>query len=319
MIEHVVVMAASPSRGMEALTRTRPKAMLPILGKPMIARVMDTYYRADIRNFTIVVGEQEGTVVEWLTSHWHADVHLNFAPQGHRRGTASALFAVRSLIQGPFIITSCDSLVPEQHVVRLSWYFETHPSDAAVLSLFYAPGEAMTTAGVLLDPRGNVAYISEKPFGAHQDFMTILPVYGFTPQILDYLDRVPVEEESGERVLASAIQLMIDDGKLVGTVQATSRVRLDTPQDLLDVNISMLADAVLPDISAMVPANTEVHLPVYLDPGVVINNGVRIGPNVYLESGSIVGSHAALSNCVVLGRQIAAGTKIDGELVSEDR
>ena len=89
---------------MESLTRTRPKAMLPILGKPLIAWVMEGLYRADIRNFTLVVGEHEGVVIEWLTSKWHQDVHFTFAPQGHRRGTASTLIAARGFIDQPFII-----------------------------------------------------------------------------------------------------------------------------------------------------------------------------------------------------------------------
>jgi NDP-sugar pyrophosphorylase family protein len=69
---------------MDRLTTTRPKAMLPILGQPTIARVMDGYYRAGIRRFTVVVGEQEGAVAAWLSASWHSDVKLPFAMQGSR-------------------------------------------------------------------------------------------------------------------------------------------------------------------------------------------------------------------------------------------
>ncbi len=319
MIDHVIVMAASPSRGMESLTRTRPKAMLPILGKPMIAWVMDGYYRTGIRRFTVVVGEQEGSVVEWLSSQWHQDVELRFAAQGHQRGTASTLFATRSLIDAPFVITSCDNLVPDDHIMRLAWYFESHPSDAAVLSLFYDPHEAPETAGVLLDPRGNVIFISEKPIGAHQDFMTTLPVYGFTSDILKYLDQVPVMEEIGGRVLATAIQMMIDDKKLVGAVQAASRIRLETPDDLLDANMKQLQELEAPCVLSELPLGVEVIAPVYIDPGVVVNNGARLGPNVYLESGTIIGANTVVKDAMVLGRQISRDQYIEREIVSTDR
>lgn len=319
MIEHIIVMAASPSRGMESLTRTRPKAMLPILGKPMIAWVMDAYYKADIRQFTVVVGEQEGSVVEWLTTQWHRDVQLRFAPQGIQRGTASTLYATRSLIDAPFIITSCDNLVPEEHIVRLAWYFESHSSDVAVLSLLYSPDEAPETAGVLLDPRGNVMYISEKPIGAHQDFMTTLPVYGFTPEILNYLDRVPVMEEIGGRVLATAIQMMIDDKKVVGAVQADWRIRFETPQDLLNANMHFLHQQLEPCLLSELPPSVQVTPPVYVDTGVVVNNGAQIGPNVYLESGTIIGADSTVKDAVVLGRQIGHNQHIEGQLVSTDR
>jgi NDP-sugar pyrophosphorylase family protein len=319
MIKHAVIMAATPSRGMESLTRTRPKAMLPILGKPLIAWVMEGLYRADIRNFTLVVGEYEGVVVEWLTSKWYQDVHFTFAPQGHRRGTASTLIAARGFIDQPFIIASCDNLVPEDHFTRLSSYFETHPSDSAALTLFYAPEDAALSAGVLLDPRGNVAYISEKPFGAHQDFMTTLSLYAFTPHILDYLDRVPIAEESGERVLANAIQIMIDDGNLVGSVQADSRMRLDTPQDLLDANMQFLNEQNTRTILSELPDMAQIHEPVYIDPGVSIGSGAEIGPNVYLESGTVLGLNTKVQDSVILARRISTGMVIENELVSGDR
>ena len=57
--------------------------MLPILGRPMIGWVLENFYQTGIRDFTVVVGEYEGTVVEWLTTDWHSDVKLTFAPQGH--------------------------------------------------------------------------------------------------------------------------------------------------------------------------------------------------------------------------------------------
>ncbi len=319
MIDHVIVMAASSSRGLESLTRTRPKAMLPILGKPLIAWVMEGYYRANIRRFTVVVGEHEGSVVEWLTTRWHPDVKFNFAPQGHRRGTASTLFATRTLIKEPFVITSCDHLIPEEHIIRLAQYFETHPSDAAALSLLYAPDEALESAGVLLDPRGNVIYISERPIGAHQDYMTTLPVYGFTPRVLDYLDRVPVAEESGERVLATAIQMMIDGGNLVGAIQAEWRMRIETPDDLLRANLHFLNQMEGVNLLSEIPASVRIYPPAYVDPGVVVNSGAELGPNVYLETGTVVGANAILRHTVVLGRQIGRDAHIEGELVSSDR
>lgn len=319
MIDYAVIMAATPSRGMEALTRTRPKAMLPILGKPMIASVMEELYEAGIRQFTVVVGEQEGVVVEWLTSNWHQDVKLTFALQGHRRGTASTLFAARAFIDRPFIIASCDNLVPNEHIIRMARYFDTHPSDTAALTLFYAPEDAPLSAGVVLDPRGNVAVISEKPFGAHQDYMTTLPIYAFTPHILDYLDRVPVLEESGERVLANAIQLMIDDGNLVGALQTDTRIRLDIPEDLLSANIQTLSELSTSTILSEVPANGETIEPVFIDSAVTIGNGVKIGPNVYLESGTVLGSNTVIRNSVILGRRISPGVVIDNEIVNGDR
>jgi NDP-sugar pyrophosphorylase family protein len=312
-------MAASPGRKMERLLRTRPKAMLPILGTPLIAWVMDGYYKTGIRRFTVVVGEQEGAVAAWLSANWHADATLTFAAQGPERGTASTLYATRALIDEPFLIVSCDVLIPDEHVHQLASYFETHPSDVAALSLFYAPDQIPEGATVFLDPRGNVMYISETPAEGHQDYMTALPVYAFTPAILDYLDRLPVMEKSGERALSAGIQLMIDDGHVIGGLQTGWRISLDQPEDLLTANILMMARDEKPVIASPMPDNGTLIPPVHIDAGVVIGSGASLGPNVYIETGSVIGPNVSLSDAIVLGVRISGGHSIQREVVAERR
>jgi NDP-sugar pyrophosphorylase family protein len=319
VIDHVIVMAATPGRKMERLTATRPKAMLPILGKPMIAWVMEGYYKAGIRRFTVVVGEQDGSVAGWLSSNWHKDARLTFAPQGPQRGTASTLYATRSLIDGPFLIAACDILLPEEHTGQLAAYFDTHPSDVAALSLFYAPDDVSSGANVLLDPRGNVVYISEAPTGGHQDNMTALPVYAFTPAILGYLDRVPVVEQSGERALAAGIQLMIDDRMVVGALETGWRIKLNDPEDILTANILLMAQESLPVLNSPIPPTARVIPPVHIDPGVMIGQGATLGPNVYIETGSVIGANASIVESVILGVRIGAGQSIHREVVDQER
>jgi len=319
MIDHVIVMASSTGQGMEALTRTRPKAMLPLVGMPMIARVMDGYYKAGIRRFTVVVGEKEGAAAAWLSTQWHTDVRLQFAPQGHQRGTAATLFATRALIDAPVIVAPCDVLVPEEHVKKLALYFETHPSDVAVLSLFYAPDEIGQGASVFLDPRGNVMYISESPTGAHQDNMTALPVYGFTPHVLEFLDRVPVMEDSGERVMATAIQSMIDGGQVVGALETGWRTHINVPDDILTASILLMAGYEQSVLNSSIPDTVTIVPPVHIDSGVTITAGAVIGPNVYLETGTVIGANTQVSEAVILARRIGPGVIIQREVVNQDR
>ncbi len=319
MIDHVIVMAAGRGERMGELTRTRTKSMLPVLGKPMVARVMDAFYDVGIRRFTIVVGEMQGDMAGWLSRKWHPDVDLVFLPQGHQRGTASALIAARDVVDGPFIITAVDNLIPDVHVARICSYFETHPSDVAVLSLLYAPDEVAASSGVLLDPRGSVMYISEKPTDAHQDYMTAIAVYGFTPRVMDYLDKTPVTH-GGERVLTTAIQAMIDDGLPVGHVVTEWRIHLTRPQDLFDVNMRYLSE--LGDeaslMSEILPG-VKIIPPVHIDPGVTIGPNVTLGPKVYLEKGSVIDTGASLRYSIVLGGRVGAWKEITGQIVAEEK
>lgn len=319
MIDHAIVMAASPGRKMEQLTRTRPKAMLPILGNPLIARVMEPLYQAGLRRFTIVMGEREGDIATWLHEHWHKDVSLGFALQGHQRGTASTLFATRHLIDGPVIITSCDVLLQPGHIAGLRSYFEVRSVDVAALSLFTAPDEAAEVAGVLLDPRGQVFFISEKPMGAHQDHRVALPIYAFTPRVLEYLDRVPLDKISGERVLSAAIQLMIDDGGLVGALEAPWRLRLDAPDDLRAANVHFLSQSGQSVIESKLPDSVRIIDPVYIESAVSVGMNAVIGPNTYIESRSVIGAGTHIHGSVVLGQTVGANLHIEAELIDKER
>jgi bifunctional UDP-N-acetylglucosamine pyrophosphorylase/glucosamine-1-phosphate N-acetyltransferase len=319
MIDHVIVMAATPGRKMEALTRTRPKAMLPLLGRPLLSHVMDGYYDAGIRRFTVIIGEHEGMVAAWLSTNWHQDVRLEFAMQGHQRGTASALFAARKHIDGPFIVAPCDILIPEEHVVQLANFLEAHSEDSVALSVYYAPDDMAHGSSVLFDPRGNAIFISESPSGIHQDFMTALPIYAFAPNVIDYLDKVPIREESGEFAITSAIQLMIDDHHVVGALETGWRLHINEPDDLLTAHILLMANYEDSIINSPVPSTVKIVPPVHIDAGVTIGAGCEIGPNVYLESGTLIGKNCTLSETVVLARQIGSGQKIHRELLSKDR
>jgi NDP-sugar pyrophosphorylase family protein len=284
----------------------------------MIAHAMEPYYQAGVRRFTVVIGEREGSVPGWLSEHWHDDAKVQFAAQGHRRGTAATLFASQGAVDEPFLIAQCDRLLPVEQAQALLGYFDTYPNDAAMVSMRHAPDHEEEIAGVLLDPRGQVVYVAEWPTNAHQDHLTTLPIYGLTPKVFDYLEHVPVIGERGQRALASAIQAMIDNRLPVGAVKVMGCVELDTPDDLLAANMRALAELDQPVLLSNLPPTTTIIPPVQVDAGVSVGERVKLGPNVYLESGSRIGRKVALRDSLVLGVRVGGGQQFDGQIVSRD-
>ncbi|NDJ54484.1 MAG: NDP-sugar synthase [Chloroflexi bacterium] len=319
MIDHAIIMAARPNDELSALSTSRPKAMFPIMGMPTIGRVMDGYYKAGIRRFTVVVGEGEGGVIEWLFHQWHNDVQLSFASVGHQLGTAATLYATRDQIDGPVIVAPCDILVPETHVRELAEYFDSHPADMAAVSVSQVDlGEAVPSASVILDPRGHVMYASEVPIEAHQGNVSTLPIYALRENVVEFLDRVPVDERSGQRFAVKAVQAMIDEGAPVGTIEAEWALRIDTPQDLMDANLLCLTDIDTPQILSELPHSVEIIPPVHIDQNVRVGENVVLGPNVYLETESAIEANCVLENTIVLGKRIAQGKTIRDQIVSKD-
>jgi len=57
-----VVLAASRGRGMDELTRERPKVMLPVAGVPVLRRQVDKFKKQGINNITVVAGYRHDAV-----------------------------------------------------------------------------------------------------------------------------------------------------------------------------------------------------------------------------------------------------------------
>lgn len=318
MIEHVVVSATGGDQHMGNLTRTRPKAMLPIMGRPLIVRLMDRFYDAGVRRYTVVVGEQEGEVVSWLSSKWHVDVKVDFVPQGFELGTGAALVAARDTLKGPFILAASDNLISRQHARDLVAYFDRRTSDGAGLSIIDAPQEIGMSAPVILDPQGYTVYIGERPGEGYQANIAAISIYAFSAGVLDYLDGMP-RSGTGEREVSALIMALIDDGQQVGHLIADVRHHISTPEDLLRANLHYLGEG--RDAHILSDLSKDVYLiePVRIDPRVTIGRGSIIGPNVYLESGTVIGQDVRIENAVVLGRTISTGQTVFNEIVNEQR
>ena len=135
-------------------------------------------------------------------------------------------------------------------------------------------------------------------------------------RFINFVPHIFLMEKSGERIISTAIQLMIDDGQHVGAIEAEWRIRLDTPEDLLQANTWLMEELQVTGLLSEVPTSVEIVPPVYVDPGVVVGKGAVLGPNVYLETGSTIGPNVIVRNSLVLGSNVAGNQSIDGQIIS---
>ncbi len=317
MIEQAVVLAAGRGVRLGPLTKDRPKAMLPVLGKPIIARVMDRMYDAGVRRFVVVVGEQEGAVAAYLNKSWHPDCAIHFALQPAPLGTADALRRAAShLLDGPFLFAACDNLAPPDHVPGLIERFEALGGDLALTLIHATPEEISRSACVQVDGDRVVSHVEKPPVESVTGDLLSVMIYACSPKALEGLDQVPASPR-GEKEFAHVITRLIDSGARVGYRVASWRLHLTGDEDLLRINQRLLEEERDAHILSELPRSVVTHAPVRIDPGVSVGRGAHIGPNVYLETGCTVGQGARISNSVVLsGGVVPAGETVDGTIVA---
>lgn len=314
-----VVLAAGRGKRLRPLTDGRSKAMLPVAGKPMVERVMEMLLQGGSDRFIAVVHPDDRHLAERLSQPTWAD-QVRLAYQEQRLGMAHALECGAPLIQADsapdFILASCDNLYPEGHVAALVAHRREGELDAA-LTLLQVRADQVSTMAVVAMQDGRVTHIIEKPRPEEAPSDLGVPaLYALSTHVLDYLPYVPISAR-GERDLADALRLLIEDGGTVGGVLVEWRMTMTHVADLLALNCYFLHhDPACATVGADLPGDASVIPPVRIEPGVKLGAGCHVGPEVYLEAGCSISTGATLRQAVVLrGATIEAGAVVEGKVV----
>ncbi|HJJ41179.1 MAG TPA: sugar phosphate nucleotidyltransferase, partial [Methanocorpusculum sp.] len=86
-----VILAAGEGSRMRPLTSSRPKVMLPLVGKPMLEHLIRNVKEAGIKEIIIVVGYKEEAIREYFGDGRSFGVSITYVVQRKQLGTADAL------------------------------------------------------------------------------------------------------------------------------------------------------------------------------------------------------------------------------------
>jgi NDP-sugar pyrophosphorylase family protein len=297
MIEQAVILAAGHGTRLGTLIKDRPKAMLPVLGRPIVVRIMERMYDAGIRNFIVVVGEHEGEVASYLNRSWVPDAKVKIVLQPYSRGPVDSLLQASSTLTGDFLFAPCDVFIPHSHIPALIKRFHDVKPDIA-LSLIAGSSDIDSAPVFNVKVEGvRVTDVSRTPARRGQQGLFFL--YAMSKRILTYAEAL----RSDADMVGLLQQVLKTGGKLSG-VAAEWYTPLADEIDLLTINKRMLREGRDTHILSELPGTVHITPPVRIDPKVSIGQGAKIGPNVYLESGASVGQDAVVWDSLVL-RQAA--------------
>ncbi len=314
-----VILAAGKGSRLHPITLERSKGMLPILGKPIVVRVMEMLAENGIDDFILVVSPDDRNIVRYFQRESSLDVDVRFVYQLERKGMANALACAAPLITEDFVLSACDNLVPSADAGRLvaAMQGDGHPS--GVLTLLPVEPERIGSVGIVEMDGPWVTRIVEKPKPeeAPSDISS-LPLYAFSRHILDYLPEVPMSPR-GEYELQDAIQMLIERDGRVGGVIIKRRLTLTNAADLLALNREYLVrGGDRPQLAPQtVGPNTRLVTPLHIGQGTVIGQDCTIGPNVYIERDCRLGDGVMVHDAVILrGSEVPDGTIVANEVVA---
>jgi len=315
----VVTLAAGKGTRLGSLTLAHSKAMTPIIGVPVIQRVMESFARNGVRDFVVVASPDDGPLIEWAGRFSGNGLEVRLAFQKERKGTAHALLMARDLIRQDFVVTSCDNLYSDEHISNLLTAHLTHRPPAVATIADFTPADLDRAAGIKLF--GNmVEEIKEKPGRDSKGWDAIGKfLFTFRKDMLDLLDTVRPSPR-GEHELQDAVTLFMEMcDEYCRAVKAENFLHLSSVEDLLDIHRHYLdrhRDYII-DHGAKVEHGVVMRHPVMVARSALVRKGVKLGPYVYVGEGAEIGEGASVDNSVIYpGARIEAGSEVTGEVVA---
>ena len=328
-----VVLVGGFGTRLRPLTNDLPKQMLPIVGVPMIERVVSGLGVHGVTEAVLSLGYRPDAFLEAYPDGACAGVRLHYAVEPEPLDTAGAVrFAALSAgIDDTFIVVNGDVLT-DLDVSEL-WNF--HRSHGAEGTIALTPVDDPSRYGVVpIDDDGRVLEFVEKPApGTAPTNWINAGTYVLEPSMLDRIaaDRkVSIERETFPAVVA--------DGRLFALHSDAYWIDAGTPQTYLRAQLDLidgtratesavdLSDSI--DTSARV-LNSVLGSDVVIGNGAVIRDsilmdGVTVGPGVHIDhsivaNGAWIGPDSHLSELTVVGagQQVPARSMLVGARLPE--
>ncbi len=317
MIKHAVVLAIGNPVHHSQLTYNRPPAMLPALGKPLVARIMDRIRRAtDIRHFIVVLGENEGEVASYLNDHWVPDVSIEFLLKFGRDTLRDVLTKIADKIDAPFLVTGYNSFTHPQFYTSL---INEHNQSPEWLIL---GGAAHTLSrserrysAQYIAQNDNVIQRIDEQSQASENSVYLANVAACGKQFLQHLRETRIDPHEAESWMGIVKAYLRDHQAKVAETSWT--LQTDSDEDLLTLHRHLLDEGQDAHILSELPASVRVIPPVRVDPQVSVGQNAQIGPYVYLERGSSIGANARVSNTILLQNgKVAANEQVENAIIA---
>lgn len=174
----VVIMAGGLGSRLGELTKTCPKPMIPINGKPMLHIVLDSFVRSGFSQFHITVNYLKEQIIDYFGDGSRFGVHINYVIEEQPLGTAGSLALLKGKITSSFLLVNADVL----STVDFSSLLDFHDSNDVSATIVVREDSRKLPFGVVKEEDGYVTEIVEKPMISS---LVNAGVYVFNPSVLD--------------------------------------------------------------------------------------------------------------------------------------
>ncbi|MFQ5711875.1 MAG: sugar phosphate nucleotidyltransferase [Candidatus Geothermarchaeales archaeon] len=304
-----LVLAAGKGKRLKIFTKERPKALIGIVGEPVLGHIIRKTLACGIMDMIFVVGYGAKMVIDYIRREAESKgFRAGIVEQRDQLGTGDATTLAKEEIGGETFLLLYGDLYFGEDVLPLVLKAHRRQGLDNLMTLV----EAADVAGfgeVKVD-NGRVKGIIEKPKVGGKGLINA-GIYVLSPGIFEELEELE-RSIRGEYEITDAINRLAK-ARGVGYVKApkNSWVDIGRPWDVLDANMIELRKR-----KAHAPEGGPIVQPSFIGMDVKLERRCAIGPYAVLEDGATVGEGSRIDHSVVMeGGVVGADSVISHSII----
>jgi len=318
-ISQAVLLVGGVGTRLRPLTYLMPKALLPVLNRPLISYELELLGRSGVPDVLLAIGDRTSQLRDVLGGGESWGVHLTYVEEQPPLDTAGAIKNAQELLAGDFFVFNGD-LILDCDLAELA---HAHRQSGALVTILLRQVEDISHFGLVQrDERGFVTAFREKVEVDETGQRTInAGVYVMAAEVLDY---IPVGEPYSSE--ADLFPALLEAGlPILGHLPDqqgywTDVGRLET---YLAANRDLLSGG-LPWVDwpgcdeQLAGSDARVVPPTCCGSDIKVGEAAQIGPHVTLGDDVQIGAGSVLTDCIIQARATVEDEVIlDSVIVAE--
>ena len=206
-MRQAVILAGGKGTRLKDVSGNLPKAMVPVLGKPLLQRLIEQCVTYDIVDIKLLVSYKKEAIKDYFGDGSQHGVSIQYIVEDAPRGTAGALIDALPKLDEQFLVIYGDTFFD----IDLSTFWEFHQNQAGDASIFLHPNDHPHDSDLVeVDPGFQVLKIHPYPHDSQwRQNLVNAAVYMFNKSALKevdfFLDRPDIAKD--------LFPLMLESGK----------------------------------------------------------------------------------------------------------
>ncbi len=210
-----LILAGGRGSRLYRFTKNKNKSMIKLFEKSLIEYNLEHASEAGVDEIIIVIGYHGDEIRKHVRDNYHG-IPVKYVIQKQQRGLVHAIECAKEAIgSSDFILMLADEIIPKANIKKMIKKFKEEES-FAVCGIIREKDKSSIgkTYSAMVNEKGRVFRLIEKPKVAINDIKGTGHCI-LKNEILDYIERTPINANRNEKELVDLIQVSVDDGKKV--------------------------------------------------------------------------------------------------------